>query len=68
VRSAGITQSATSRQLADLGSKNRDGGVGLNLIEQRVEGIFTRNSLTPQGRALARRMAGALDRRSGMAA
>jgi hypothetical protein len=30
---AGITQSATSRQLADLGSKIRIGGAGLNLIE-----------------------------------
>jgi hypothetical protein len=55
---AGITQSATSRQLADLGSKIRIGGAGLNLIEQRMEGVFTQNSLTPKGRELARRMAG----------
>lgn len=58
ISAAGITQSATSRQLADLGSKIRIGGAGLNLIEQRMEGVFTQNSLTPKGRELARRMAG----------
>jgi DNA-binding MarR family transcriptional regulator len=65
---AGITQSATSRQLADLACKNRLGGAGLNLIEQRIEGIFTLNSLTPKGCEMARRMAAAMDRRSVRAA
>jgi DNA-binding MarR family transcriptional regulator len=59
----GLSQSVISRQLADLSIKNRIGGVGLNLIEQRVEGIYTQNSLTPKGRELAMKMAGAIDRR-----
>jgi hypothetical protein len=50
----GINQSAISRQLQDMSVKNRVGGVGLNLIEQRVEGIYTINSLTTKGRELAR--------------
>jgi DNA-binding MarR family transcriptional regulator len=61
-REAGLTQSATSRQLQDLSIRNRDGGAGLNLIEQRIEGIFTLNSLTPKGHELARKMAGELRR------
>jgi len=63
-KAIGINQSAISRQLTDLSSKNRIGGVGYNLIEQRVEGIYTMNSLTPKGRELARKMAAAIDRRS----
>jgi hypothetical protein len=62
-KAKGINQSVISRQLADLSIKNRIGGVGLNLIEQRVEGIYTMNSLTPKGRELAMRMAGAIERR-----
>lgn len=38
-RAIGINQSAISRQLTDMTDKNRIGGVGYNLIEQRVEGI-----------------------------
>jgi DNA-binding MarR family transcriptional regulator len=63
-KAIGINQSAISRQLTDLSSKNRIGGVGYNLIEQRVEGIYAMNSLTPKGRELARKMAAAIDRRS----
>jgi hypothetical protein len=62
-KAIGISQSVISRQLADLSIKNRIGGVGLNLIEQRIEGIYTMNSLTPKGRDLAMRMAGAIERR-----
>jgi DNA-binding MarR family transcriptional regulator len=51
-KAIGINQSAISRQLADMSIKNRIGGVGLNLIEQRIEGIYTMNSLTPKGHAL----------------
>jgi hypothetical protein len=62
-KAIGINQSVISRQLADLSIKNRIGGVGLNLVEQRIEGIYTQNSLTPKGRELAMKMAGAMDRR-----
>ena len=61
-KAIGVNQSAISRQLADMSSKNRIGGVGYNLIEQCVEGIYTMNSLTPKGRELARRMAGEMRR------
>jgi broad specificity phosphatase PhoE len=40
------------------------GGVGYNLIEQRIEGIYTMNSLTPKGREMARKMAGEMRRGS----
>src|ERR1700677_3625899 len=60
-KAVGINQSAISRQLADMSSKNRFGAEGLGLIEQRVEGIYTLNSLTPKGQALARKMAGAMN-------
>jgi DNA-binding MarR family transcriptional regulator len=63
-KTIGINQSAVSRQLADLSSKNRVGGVGYNLIEQRIEGIYTMNSLTPKGREMARKMAGEMRRGS----
>jgi DNA-binding MarR family transcriptional regulator len=63
-RVIGINQSAISRQLTDMTDRNRIGGVGYNLIEQRIEGIYRINSLTPKGVALARKMAAALDRRA----
>jgi DNA-binding MarR family transcriptional regulator len=61
-KAVGISQSAITRQLQEMSSRNRFGADGLNLIEQRIEGVYTMNSLTPKGQALARRMAGALDR------
>jgi DNA-binding MarR family transcriptional regulator len=57
-RAAGITQGALSRQLADLSDVNRHGGVGLGLVESRVEihdRRYTRTVLTEKGRALVRR-------------
>jgi hypothetical protein len=62
-KAVGINQSAISRQLADMSSKDRFGAEGLGLIEQQVEGIYTMNSLTIKGQALARRIAAAMDRR-----
>jgi DNA-binding MarR family transcriptional regulator len=62
-KAVGINQSAISRQLQDMSVKDRFGAEGLGLIEQRVEGTYTLNSLTTKGQALARRMAAALDRR-----
>jgi DNA-binding MarR family transcriptional regulator len=62
-KAVGINQSAISRQLMDMSVKDRFGAEGLGLIEQRVEGTYTLNSLTTKGQALARRMAGAMDRR-----
>ena len=59
-RAAGITQGALSRQLADMGQTNRHGGVGLGLVEQRVEihdRRYTRTVLTEKGGALVRRIA-----------
>jgi DNA-binding MarR family transcriptional regulator len=63
-KAIGISQSAISRQVAELGIKNRFGANGMNLIEQRIEGIYTMNSLTPKGCKMARKMAAAMDRRS----
>jgi DNA-binding MarR family transcriptional regulator len=62
-KAVGINQSAISRQLQDMSAKDKFGAEGLGLIEQRVEGTYTLSSLTVKGNALARRMAGALDRR-----
>jgi DNA-binding MarR family transcriptional regulator len=62
-KAVGINQSAVSRQLQDMSCKDRFGAEGLGLIEQRIEGIYTLNSLTPKGQALAKRMASAMDRR-----
>ena len=61
-KATGLKQSATTRQLQDLSVKNRIGGVGYNLVEQKIEGIYTVNSLTPKGHALATRMAAAMRR------
>jgi len=62
-KAVGINQSAISRQLQDMSAKDKFGAEGLGLIEQRIEGTYTLNSLTTKGQALARRMAAALDRR-----
>jgi DNA-binding MarR family transcriptional regulator len=61
-KATGITQSAVSRQLSDLAGKNRNGGAGLGLVDQRIEGTATLNSLTPKGQILARRMAAEMRR------
>ena len=57
-RATGHKQSSTTRQCQDLSNVNRDGAVGLGLIEQRIEGLYRFNSLTPKGHALVRGMAG----------
>ena len=57
-RATGLKQSSTTRQCQDLSNVNREGGVGLGLIEQKIEGLYRFNSLTPKGQALVRRMAG----------
>jgi DNA-binding MarR family transcriptional regulator len=62
-KAVGINQSAISRQLQDMDAKDKFGAEGLGLIEQRIEGTYTLNSLTPKGQALARKMAAAMDRR-----
>jgi DNA-binding MarR family transcriptional regulator len=57
----GLTQSSTSRLLMDLSRRNKFGGVGLGLIEQRVDDNDTRymrNYLSETGRALVRKMVG----------
>jgi DNA-binding MarR family transcriptional regulator len=63
-KAIGVNQSAISRQLQEMSCKNRFDAPGLNLIQQRIEGIYTMNSLTPKGHELARRMAAAMDRRA----
>jgi len=50
-KAVGINQSAISRQLQDMSVKDRFGAEGLGLIEQRVEGTYTLNSLTTKGQA-----------------
>jgi DNA-binding MarR family transcriptional regulator len=60
-RMAGITPSAASRILADLSSTNKMGGVGLGLIEQRVDDQdqrYMRSYLSERGRELVRKMVG----------
>ena len=57
----GLTQSATSRLLMDLSRRNKFGGTGLGLIEQRVDDHdprYMRNYLSETGRALVRKMVG----------
>ena len=57
----GLTQSATSRLLMDLSRRNKFGGTGLGLIEQRVDDFdprYMRNYLSEKGRALVRTMVG----------
>lgn len=54
----GVTQSATSRLLMDLSRRNKFGGVGLGLIEQRADDHdprYMRNYLSEPGRALVRK-------------
>jgi DNA-binding MarR family transcriptional regulator len=57
----GLTQPATSRMLMDLSRRNKFGGAGLGLIEQRVDDHdprYMRNYLSEPGRALVRKMVG----------
>jgi DNA-binding MarR family transcriptional regulator len=62
-KSAGVSLTNMSRQLADLGDVNRRGAPGLGLVERRVElhdRRFMRHKLTPKGHALVRQIASAL--------
>jgi DNA-binding MarR family transcriptional regulator len=65
-RAAGTTQGALSRQLQDLSDVNRHGGIGLGLVESRVELTdrrYTRIRLTEKGRGVVRKIAGAMQGR-----
>jgi DNA-binding MarR family transcriptional regulator len=62
---AGITPSAASRLLQDLSSTNKFGGVGLSLIDQRVDDFdqrYMRSYLSEWGRALVQKIVGEMDR------
>jgi DNA-binding MarR family transcriptional regulator len=68
---SGLNPSATSRLLADLSHKNKFGGTGLGLINQRVDDFdarYMRSYLSEKGRALVRQIAGEMDRRTVRAA
>jgi hypothetical protein len=60
------TPSATGRLLADLTLVNKFGGVGLGLVEQRVDDFdqrHMRSYLSEKGRALVRQIVAEMDRR-----
>jgi DNA-binding MarR family transcriptional regulator len=60
---ANVSQSVMTRNLLDLGERNRNKGPGFGLLEQRMDPVNMRRHqtfLTPDGRALVRRLIHAL--------
>jgi DNA-binding MarR family transcriptional regulator len=60
---SGLTPSAMSRLLEDLSIKNKFGGVGLGLVQRRVDDFdsrYMRSYLSENGRALVQKIVGAM--------